>query len=760
MAEDAGTIEVGMEFSGDAAKNIKKTSDELQELATHTERGTRRAGKGIDKLDKSSRDAEKGMKGLKKAAVAFIAAMAVGKITSIAREMSGLASAADEVANKFAEVLKEERALADAFVNDLASAAGRSRTELMGFLAELQDTFVPLGFARDEARKLSQELTALAIDVGSFNNKADADVLRDFQSALVGNTETVRKYGIVITEAMVKQEALNQGLNPNNLSGAEKAQIRYNFILRSTTDAQGDAVRTAGSFANQQKKLESQTKDAKEELGRMINNALLPLIQIANEELLPAINDIIGAFSSLETESSGVSSVFQDAARAAAPLAKAIAEVANAALWAHKKISGLIEVGAQIAQLGFESLFDDNEAAVEAVSQGLIKSTRELLAQENQYKSINQRIREGQREEARKTKEIAAQNAELEKQKQVQTEIGNLFESDEATAKSELAIVKEMVSQYDTLANTLTGFEGANMPTLLSADTGSMRSQLQALENYWTSAREISKKHAESFRAIQAGEMLGGEEAAEQYKQAALLIEDNIGRIGQLFVDGKAKLDEVNYMQSLIPDAEKLRESFKTDFEIRQEHMQRVIDMEQHGMITRVEMEKELSRMKQQELQLQVSSYAGAASAILGLMSSNNKKAFEAQKAVNIGLATMSTAASVMETFKNNGGYPFGIGPALKVGAIGAAQIARIASQKWSGGGGQGAASVTTGGGDSGSSVGGAQAAPAPIQRTTLNLTVSGGLADRAQVAQEVVDLVGQGLVDGGSIDQINLEER
>ena len=44
-------------------------------------------------------------------------------------------------------------------------------------MAGLQDTFVPLGIARDEAAELSKSLVTLAVDVASFNNTADADVI-------------------------------------------------------------------------------------------------------------------------------------------------------------------------------------------------------------------------------------------------------------------------------------------------------------------------------------------------------------------------------------------------------------------------------------------------------------------------------------------------------------------------------------------------------------------------------------------------------
>lgn len=134
---------------------------------------------------------------------------------------------------------------------------GRSRFQLEEMAASVQDTFVPMGFARGEAAQLSVQLTKLATDVASFNNASDTETMAAFQSAIVGNHETVRRFGIVITEGTLQQELYRMGLNKTTqeATNAEKVQARLNLIMAGTTDAQGDAARTADSFANQSKRL-------------------------------------------------------------------------------------------------------------------------------------------------------------------------------------------------------------------------------------------------------------------------------------------------------------------------------------------------------------------------------------------------------------------------------------------------------------------------------------------------------------------------
>lgn len=197
------------------------------------------------------------------------------------------ASNAEETRSKFNTVFGS---LADGtrdWANTTAEALGRSRVAIEGYLSSLQDTFVPLGFARSEAAEFSKTITTLGIDLASFNNMAEADVLRDLQSALVGNTETVRKFGVIITQATLDQELLNMGIRGgvSAATEAEKVQARLNLIMKGTHDAQGDAARTAGEFANQMRAVAASGQDVAADFGTLIIPTLLKLISVGRNAL-------------------------------------------------------------------------------------------------------------------------------------------------------------------------------------------------------------------------------------------------------------------------------------------------------------------------------------------------------------------------------------------------------------------------------------------------------------------------------------------
>jgi len=229
-----------------------------------TQKALSAAGVGIRKFGRASFNV---FKRLAKGA----AALAVSLAGAGAWFVKGAADA-EETESKFAAVFKNLTSEAETWAGEFGAAVNRNKTAIQGWMSTLQDTFVPLGFTREKSLDLSKQLTKLTVDLSSFNNVAESDVLRDLQSAMVGNHETMRKYGVILTETSVKQEAVNLGLadSTKSVSDAAKVQARYSLIMKGTTDAQGDAERTSGSFTNQMRGLQSAVKDGRIAIGKAI----------------------------------------------------------------------------------------------------------------------------------------------------------------------------------------------------------------------------------------------------------------------------------------------------------------------------------------------------------------------------------------------------------------------------------------------------------------------------------------------------------
>jgi len=239
--------------------------------------------------------------------------LAAGKqLLDFGKASLNAASDVQEMSSKFDTVFKDLAGGVTAELQAFADASNRSIFDLKGFAATLQDTFVPLGFARDSAADMSIELVKLAEDLASFNNLNTADVVTDLQSALVGNTETLRKYGVVATQAAIDEKALAMGFEftKGHMDAQTKAATILQIALDSTTDAQGDAIKTADSYANMSKGLEAAMMDLKVAIGNEMLPAATQAVAMFTA-LAKGATEAVGTISGLADQTSTIGDLLQ-----------------------------------------------------------------------------------------------------------------------------------------------------------------------------------------------------------------------------------------------------------------------------------------------------------------------------------------------------------------------------------------------------------------------------------------------------------------
>ncbi len=253
--------------------------------------------KQFDKnVDTTAKKAQRNFNKIGTAVKVVLGAVVVQQLAQAGMAAIKFASSVEEMQSKSSVVFGAFTQDVRNALSDFGDEVGRSTFELEGMASTIQDTFVPMGFARGEAAKLSVELTKLAVDVASFNNASDTETMRAFQSALIGNHETVRQFGIVITEATLQQELYRMGVTKNSkdVDNATKVQARMNLILKGTTDAHGDAARTSGSFANTSKALGAA-------LDELLVNVVTPLLP-ALTKMVQGLADAAGALNAFLIE--------------------------------------------------------------------------------------------------------------------------------------------------------------------------------------------------------------------------------------------------------------------------------------------------------------------------------------------------------------------------------------------------------------------------------------------------------------------------
>lgn len=210
-----------------------------------------------------------------------------GAITYASKQMLNTASDAEETQSKFNTVFSGIEKQVNQWSVNFANDIGRANQDIKMFTSGLADVLKPMGLQTKQAAEMSKKMVKLGLDVASFNNRQDADVIKAFTSALTGERESLKTLGIVINEADVKTEAYNAGLakQGEELSKTAKAQATMNLLFKNTKDAQGDLERTSESYANQEKAMQATLKNTSEIIGK----ELIPI----GLELLQALNKVI-----------------------------------------------------------------------------------------------------------------------------------------------------------------------------------------------------------------------------------------------------------------------------------------------------------------------------------------------------------------------------------------------------------------------------------------------------------------------------------
>jgi hypothetical protein len=174
---------------------------------------------------------------------------------------------------EFAKTSLETSGIAESTALDMASAYG--------------DMATSMGISTNEAAKMSTSLVSLAGDLASFKNISIDIANTAISSIFTGETESLKKLGIVMTEINLKQFALNTGVKKQYdvMSQAEKVQLRYNYILSVTKNAQGDFTRTAGGSANQMRIFQESLKQVAQQFGQVILPIFTKIITVVNEKI-------------------------------------------------------------------------------------------------------------------------------------------------------------------------------------------------------------------------------------------------------------------------------------------------------------------------------------------------------------------------------------------------------------------------------------------------------------------------------------------
>jgi uncharacterized membrane protein YgcG len=246
----------------------------------------------------------------KKAALAFAAAgVAFGAFAKIAvSSASDLAETISKVGVLFGSSAKE----IEIFAGTAAKSLGQTKQQALDAAATFAIFGTSAGLSGQELSKFSIDFVKLASDLSSFNNTSPQDAINAIGSALRGEAEPLRRYGVLLNDASLKQAALSLGIittTTQALTPQQKVLAAQKLIFEQTTAAQGDFERTSDGLANQTKILTAQLENMKTEIGTALLPIVLQLATAFSEKIIPNLQAFVygltgnNGFSDALTES-------------------------------------------------------------------------------------------------------------------------------------------------------------------------------------------------------------------------------------------------------------------------------------------------------------------------------------------------------------------------------------------------------------------------------------------------------------------------
>lgn len=224
------------------------------------------------------------------------------KLLDFAKDSVMAASDLQEVQNVVDVTFGEAADKINDFAKDGAKAFGLTELQTKKYTGTLGALFKSMGMGQDEVTDMSVAMAGLVGDMASFYNLDYDEAFEKLRSGISGETEPLKQLGINLSEANLEAFALSEGIKTayQQMTEAEKATLRYNYIMSVTADAQGDFARTSDGFANQLRTFQNNLDTLKTNIG----TTLLPVLSNA----MTAINGLFdgsaltGGKTQLQTE--------------------------------------------------------------------------------------------------------------------------------------------------------------------------------------------------------------------------------------------------------------------------------------------------------------------------------------------------------------------------------------------------------------------------------------------------------------------------
>ena len=235
------------------------------------------------------------------AAVVFAGKLAIDSI----KAASDLGETISKVGVLFGDSAKE----IEKFADGAAQSLGQTKQQALDAAANFAIFGKSAGLSGKSLTEFSTGFVSLAADLASFNNVPQDEAINAIGSALRGEAEPLRKFGVLLDDATLKNAALELGListTKNALTPQQKVLAAQKVIYEQTTAAQGDFARTSGGLANQTKILSAELENTKLVIGEALLPIVLELATAFSENIVPLIKEFANGLTGKDGVNEGL----------------------------------------------------------------------------------------------------------------------------------------------------------------------------------------------------------------------------------------------------------------------------------------------------------------------------------------------------------------------------------------------------------------------------------------------------------------------
>jgi len=206
-----------------------------------------------------------------------VASIALGGLAAVGMTAVNAASSLNESLSKTEVIFGDSADAIKAFSKTAATELGLSQRAALEAASNFALLGSSAGLTGGDLTGFSKDLTGLATDLASFNNTSVDEAITALAAGLRGESEPLRKFGVLLSASAVEAKAMELGLaeTTKELTDQDKVLARNALILEQTTKQQGDFARTSEGAANQQRILAASVENAKANIGQ----GLLPVYE-------------------------------------------------------------------------------------------------------------------------------------------------------------------------------------------------------------------------------------------------------------------------------------------------------------------------------------------------------------------------------------------------------------------------------------------------------------------------------------------------